>query len=73
MAFYDLKLKRAGLINSTYTLNGTMHILQTVGERLIKVFDISKLLELYSNFEVSNNDGDVLVDAFGDTSVQSSY
>ena len=34
LAFYGLKLKRAGLINSTYTLNDTMHILRTVGERL---------------------------------------
>ena len=38
LAFYGRKLKRAGLINSTYTLNGTVHILRTVGERPIKVF-----------------------------------
>ena len=73
MAFFDRKLKCAGLINSSYTLNGTVHILQTVGERPIKVFHISNLLELYPKFEFSNNDGDVLVDAPGDISVQSSY
>ena len=38
LAFYGSKLKRAGLIDSTYTLNGTVHILRTVGERPIKVF-----------------------------------
>ena len=27
LAFYGRKLKRAGLINSTYTLNGTVYIL----------------------------------------------
>ena len=64
MAFYGRKLKRAGLINSTYTLNGTVHILRTVGERPTKVFHMSKLLEC--------DDGDVLVDALGDTSIQSS-
>ena len=70
LAFYGPKLKRAALINSTYTLNGTVHILQTVGERPIEVFHTSKLLELYPNFEFSNSDGDVLVDALGDTSIQ---
>ena len=38
MAFSSRKLKRAPLINSTYTLNGTAHILQIVGESPIKVF-----------------------------------
>ena len=69
MAFYGRKLKGAGLINSTYTLNGTVHVLRTVGERLIKDFHVSKQLELYPNFEFSNNEGDVL----GDASIQSSY
>ena len=73
LAFYGCKLKHAGLVNSTYTLNSTVHILQTSGERPAKVFHISKLLELYPNFEFSNNDGDVLVDALGHTSLQSSY
>ena len=73
LAFYGCKLKHAGLINSTFTLNGIVHILRTAGERFIKVFHMSKLLELYPNFEFSNNDGDVLVDALGDISVQSSY
>ena len=49
-----------------------MHILQTVGERPIKVFHMSKLLDLYPNFEFYNNDGDVSVDAVGDASIQSS-
>ena len=73
LIFYGRKLKRAGLINSSYTLNGTVHILQTVGERPIKVFHMSKLLDLYPNFEFYNNDGDVSVDAVGDASIQSSY
>ena len=73
MAFYGRKLKRAGLINNTYTLNGTVHILQTIGERPIKVFYVSKLMELYLSFNFSNNNGDILVDAIGNTSVQSSY
>ena len=73
MAFYGRKLKRAGLINNTYTLNGTVHILQTIGERPIKVFHVSKLMELYPSFDFSNNNGDILVDAIGNTSVQSSY
>ena len=73
LAFYSRKLKRAGLINSTYTLNSTVHILRTVCERPIKVFHVSKLLELYLNFEFSNNDGDVSVDALGDASIQLSY
>ena len=63
VAFYGRKLKRSGLINSTCTLNGTVHILQTVGERPIKVFHMSTVLELYPNFEFCNIDGDVLVDA----------
>ena len=52
---------RIDLINSTYTLNGIVHILRTVGERPIKVFHMSKLLELYPNFEFYNNDGDASV------------
>ena len=50
-----------------------MQILRTVGERPIKVFHMSKLLELHPNFECSNNDGDVSVDGLGDASIQSSY
>ena len=73
MAFYGCKLKRVGLINSTCTLNGTVPILRTVGERPIKVLHMSKLLALYPNFELYNIDGDVSVDALGDASVQSSY
>ena len=73
LTFFVCKLKHAGLINSTYTLNGTVDILQTVGERPIKVFHMSKLLELYPNFEFYNNDGDVSVDALGDASIRSSY
>ena len=73
LAFHGCKLKRAGLINSTYTFNGTVHILRTAGERPIKVFHMNKLLELYPNFEFSNNDGNVSVDALGDASIQSSY
>ena len=38
LAFYGCKLKRAGLINSTYTLNSTVRILRTVGERLSRSF-----------------------------------
>ena len=34
---------------------------------------MSELLEKYLNFEFSNNDGDVLVDALGDNSVQLGY
>ena len=70
MAFYGRKLKRAGLINSTFTLND---IVRTVSERPIKVFQMSKLLELYPNFVFSNKDGDLSVDALGDASIQSSY
>ena len=73
MAFYGRKLERSGLINSTYTLNGTVHILRTVGERAIKVFYMSKLMGLCPNFDFSNNDGYMLVDALGNTSIQSSY
>ena len=72
MAFYGHKLKHASLI-ITYTLNSTVHILQTVGERPIKVSHTSKLIELHPNFDFSSNDGDILVDALGNTSVQSSY
>ena len=70
MAFSSRKLKRAPLINGTYTLNGTAHILQIVGESPINVFHISKLLELYPNFEFSSSDGDISVDAPGDSSIQ---
>ena len=73
LAFYGRKPKHAGLINSTYTLNGTVHILRTVGERPIKVFHMSKLVELYPNFDFSSNGVDILVDALGNTSIQSSY
>ena len=73
MAFYGRKLKRAGLINSTFTLNDTVHIVRTVSERPIKVFQMSTLLELYPNFVFSNKDGDLSVDALGDASIQSSY
>ena len=54
---------RSGLINSTCTLSGTVHILRTVGERPIKVFHMSTVLELCPNFEFCNIDGDVSVDA----------
>ena len=70
LAFYGCKLKRAGLINSTYTLISTVHIFRTVGERPIKVFHMSGLLELYHNFEFYNNDGDVSVDGLADASIQ---
>ena len=73
LTFFVCKLKHAGLINSAYTLNGTVDILQTVGERPIKVSHMSKLLELYPNFEFYNNDGDVSVDALGDALIRSSY
>ena len=73
LAFYGRKLIRAGLINNTCTLNCIVHILRTVGKRPIKVFHMSKLLELYPNFEFYNNDGNVLVDALGDASIQASY
>ena len=73
MAFYGRKLKCACLINSTYTINGTVHALRFVDKRPIKVFHISKLLEFYPNSEFSKNDSDVLVDALSDTSIQSSY
>ena len=73
MTFYGRKLKRAGLINSTFSLNGTVHIVRTVGERPIKVFHMSKLLELYPDLVFSNKDGDFSVDALGDASIQSSY
>ena len=73
MVFYGRKLKRPGLINFTYTIIGTVHILRTVGERPIKVFHMSRLLELYPNFGFSKNDDDVSVDASGGASVQSSY
>ena len=73
LLFFGRKLKLAGLLISTYTLNSTVNILRTVGERLIKVFHISKLLELCPKFEFFNNDGDVLVDAPSDTSVLSTY
>ena len=69
LAFYGRKLKRAGLINSTYTLNGPVHILRTVGERPFKVFHMIKLMELYPNFDFSNSDSDILVDALGNTSI----
>ena len=36
----------------------------------VKVFQLNKLLELYPNFELSNNDGDVSVDALDDVSIQ---
>ena len=72
LAFYGRKLIRAGLINNTCTLNCTVQ-LRTVGERPIKVFHMSKLLELYLNFEFYSNDGNVLVDALGDASIQSSF
>ena len=72
LAFYGRKLIRAGLINNTCTLNRTVQ-LRTVGKRPIKVFHMSKLLELYPNFEFYNNDGNVLVDALGDASIQSSF
>ena len=73
MTFYGRKLKRAGLINSTFSLNGTVHIVRTVGERPIKVFHMSKLLQLYPDLVFSNKDGDFSVDALGDASIQSSY
>ena len=72
LAFYGRKLIRAGLIYNICALNCTVQ-LRTVGKRPIKVFHMSKLLELYPNFEFYNNDGNVLVDALGDASIQSSY
>lgn len=48
LALYGPELKRAALINSTYTINDAVHILQTA------YFHTSNLLKLYSNFEFSN-------------------
>ena len=48
LALYGPELKRAALINSTYTINDAVHILQTA------YFHASNLLKLYSNFEFSN-------------------
>ena len=73
LVFYGRKLKRAGLINSTYTLNGTVHILRIVRERTIKVCHKCNILELYPNIEFPNKDGDVFVDTPCDTSIQSMY
>lgn len=59
LIFYGCKLRHAGVINRAYTLNGNLHILRTVGERSVKIFHISKLLELYPNFEFSNNGDEI--------------
>ena len=67
LAFYGRKLKHASLINSTYTLNDTVHFDELLVKG-IKVFHISNLLVFYPNCKFPNNDGDVLVDAPGDTS-----
>ena len=59
LIFYGCKLRHAGVINRAYTLNRNLHILRTVGERSVKIFHISKLLELYPNFEFSNNGDEI--------------
>ena len=61
LAFYGRKVKYVGLVNIAYTINDTVHILQTTSQRPIKIFHTSKLLELYPNFEFPNHDSDVLL------------
>ena len=59
------------ILNENKRLNDANIQLQE--KRSIKIVHMSKLLGLYPNFEFFNNNGDVLVDALGDVSIQSSY
>ena len=59
------------ILNQNKRLNDA--IIQLQEKRSIKIVHMSKLLGLYPNFEFFNNNGDVLVDALGDVSIQSSY
>ena len=59
------------ILNENKRLNDA--IIQLQEKRSIKIVHMSKLLGLYPNFEFFNNNGDVLVDALGDVSIQSSY
>ena len=59
------------ILNENKRLNDA--IIQLQEKRSIKIVHMSKLLGLYPNFEFFNNNGDVLVDALGDVSIQSNY
>ena len=59
------------ILNENKRLNDANIQLQE--KRSIKIVHMSKLLGLYPNFEFFNNNGDVLVDALGDVSIQLSY
>ena len=59
------------ILNENKRLNDA--IIQLQEKRSIKIVHMSKLLGLYPNFEFFNNNGDVLVDALGDVSIQSGY
>ena len=59
------------ILNENKRLNDAINQLQE--KRSIQIVHMSKLLGLYPNFEFFNNNGDVLVDALGDVSIQSSY
>ena len=59
------------VLNENKRLNDAVNQLQE--KRSIKIVHMSKLLEMYPNFEFFDNNGDVFVGALGDVSIQSNY
>ena len=58
LAFNCHKLKRKKLILKTYSSNGIIHIVQILGNKLIKVFHQSKLDELLPDFNFDGQCGE---------------
>ena len=68
IAFNCRKLKRNNIIQTCYTRQGIVYIKQEESSQPFKIFHISKLYELFPDFDFVNHEkGDV------NTSVLSSY
>lgn len=69
-------LKRSGLIHSTFTKDGVVHICKGEGDNPIKLQHENKLKELFPRFtfdEDADDANEQFVDAISDVSLQSSY
>ena len=58
LAFNCRKVKREKLISKTYSLNGIIHIVQILGNKPIKVFQQSKLDELFPDLNLDGQCGE---------------
>ena len=74
LAFCARKLKRAGVIYSSYTREGVVHVKKDEHEKAIKVHHMNVLYDNFPDFVFFEDDErEVFVDASPNASGQSSY